>query len=216
MGGMVGDPQLDGIHTCRVGELVDGHFECEKTRRLTGSTHETRGWGIDPSDGVRHHHSWRMVEKPRRQTRGLTEMRDGGGLRDCVLFSADQPAVTTGHQGNMLFGARPVTRRREHLVARQHEFDRTAHFSGRYRTQSDMHPQEALGAERTADEGGQDPNVGLRNAEIRGECLTFAGDPPSAVVHRQNVVIPMRDRRCELDRIMRVDRRRKTGRDPCA
>ena len=45
-----------------------------------------------------------------------------------------------------------------------------------------------------------------RGAQIGGQCGALAGDPAGAVVHGEDVAVPVRDRRRQFDRIVRIDR----------
>jgi hypothetical protein len=123
--------------------------------------------------------------------------------------------LATVCQGQVLFGAWPVPGGGEHLIAGQHQLDRPPDFPCGDGAQRDVHPEDALRTECTADQGREDADLGFGDAEVGRERGALPRDPTRGVVHGEHVIVPMRDRGREFDRVVRVDRRGVTGGNPC-
>jgi hypothetical protein len=97
--------------------------------------------------------------------------------------------LATVCQGQVLFGAWPVPGGGEHLIAGQHQLDRPPDFPCGDGAQRDVHPEEALRTECTADQGREDADLGFGDAEVGRvvSCTVSTSSSQCAIVAESSI-----------------------------
>ncbi len=90
----------------------------------------------------------------------------------------------------------------EDLGARNHQLDRPTQAPRCYSRQHRLHLQRVLLAEAAADKGGYDLHPVRRQAQCGGQAMADTVCVLRALMHGELVVLPLRDRGEQLDRIV--------------
>ena len=188
-------------HTrCR--EAVVTEIEAEAARRMARRAHRARRHVIERNHRLLHFDLLAGVELVRLATRGFAIVDVDG--RRVVRFVANalQPPRVVGAEGDVPDQSGPVADAVEHLLARQHQLDRSAGGHRRHARDRLMRPERTLAAEGPADEPAGQHHVLRLEPQRLGVLLRGGDDRLRRFLNGQGVTVAEHGHRARLHRVV--------------
>ena len=197
-----------GSSAARERHLVHRRLQRVHPRALAGRAKDRRRRHVEPREAVRRAAVRRRVHHARRDGGLLGELLDRRRLLDDVVRDRRERAVGSRAEPDALDRRRAVADQREHLLPRELQLHRPPSQLRRHHGDDHVRMGERLGAEAAADVGRDHAHALRLQPERLGDVVADAVRALVAVVQRDAVVAPARERRVRLERVVVIVRRR--------
>src|SRR4029077_15081101 len=173
-------------------------FERDRAWRLAWRAHEQRRADIGPNALMRGRDGGARIKRVRNIGSRLEEIVERARHRLGAMIERDQRAVAVGAKTQGLPRRRAVAHRTEHLVAPEHELDRSAHGAGGNGTENLRSGHQTFGAEAAAEKRTADVNLIGRYAEQSGKTPLRHRHTLTRRIDRERIALPRGNNRMRL------------------